>query len=250
MKLENSQIETSDIETKAILRDLITTSPGHSQRLVIFDLDSTLFCVAPRTQQILRDFASIKEHQIAYSHECQKLKDIQTTPSDWGIREALERADIHTNSNFLVSVRQYWRKHFFSNDYLHLDQPYEGAIQFVNAVAQAGNEILYLTARDHKKMWDGTVKSLAQHGFPLPSGKVKLQLKPDPALSDAEFKTRWIGDLSTRPINLFYFENEPVIIEEVRAHFVSVKIIFMDSVHSGRRPSPTGLPTLKMKFEW
>src|SRR5690606_14795010 len=139
-------------DTKSILSDLVTPSPESSSRLVIFDLDSTLFCVAPRTQQILRDFASIKENQSAYPLECQKLSDIQTTPYDWGVREALERAEIHTNSAFLASLRQHWRKHFFSNDYLHLDQPYEGAVQFVNAVAQAENEILYLTARDHTKM--------------------------------------------------------------------------------------------------
>ena len=46
------------------------------------------------------------------------------------------------------------------------------------------------------------------------------------------------------PDEVYFFENEPLIIGSVNKHLPAVKIIFMNSTHSSKRPSPTHLPTI------
>ena len=111
------------------------------RRLVLFDLDSTLFCVSHRTQKILRDFADQKEHQNQFPKECLQLSQIETTQADWGIRQALDRAGIRSTASFFFELRKYWTQHFFSNHYLYVDQPYEGAVDYVHRVKKGGHQI-------------------------------------------------------------------------------------------------------------
>lgn len=235
-------------DIQKLLKQLTLPLPPGRQRLVIFDLDSTLFCVSYRTQQILRDFARQESVQREQPELARALAEIITTPRDWGIRQAVNRTGIEVSVENFKKMRDFWAHRFFSSDYLYLDQPYAGAVEFVNKVAESGARLLYLTARDIDRMWNGTVKSLAACGFPAPSEKVKLCLKPDQRLSDAEFKAQIISELCPREEEIWYFENEPVIIQDVQKICDKVNIVFVDSVHSGRAESPTDLPVLPMDF--
>lgn len=217
--------------------------------LAVFDLDSTLFDVSPRTQAILRDLASLPETQGKYPEEVGKLSEIQTHPKDWGIRVALERSQIRSTLDFFETVRNFWVEHFFGNQYLHHDQLYDGALEFVQQIHEAGARIKYLTGRDQARMGEGTLRVLKDWNFPLEDQKKHLILKPHRSMEDARYKTDRLLELSTRYGEVWFFENEPVIIDMVRKEAPQIKIVFVDTVHSGKGTAPEGLPSIRSSFK-
>lgn len=216
---------------------------------IFFDLDSTLFNVSHRTQAILRDFANTPKMQELYPAECEKLKTIRVLDDDWGIRTVLERSQIQSELRFFESVREFWMNHFFSNRYLIHDQPYEGAVEFVRQLKSQGADIAYLTGRDRPRMETGTVESLRKWNFPLETPEQQLFMKPSAYMNDGEFKRDFMLQADKNsPSELWLFENEPVIIDLLIKNVPRLKIVFMDTVHSGRAEPPTGLPVIKTNF--
>lgn len=217
-----------------------------AQSLVVFDLDSTLFDVSPRLEKVLLDFAKIPEHQREFPKQIEFFKNIQILKQDWGIREILIRAGLEGHHHdFQNKVRQYWIKHFFSNDALVHDVPYAGAVEFVQSLSAIGADIIYLTGRDIHRMGDGSKKSLRQWGFPLDELTQRLILKPHQGLDDAAFKNDWFMSLPKNKYEkIWYFENEPVNINLIRKARPEVEIIFFDSTHSGEATPPDDLPRI------
>lgn len=215
----------------------IYNSPEH-ERLCVFDLDSTLYNVSPRTQKILQDYAHENESNPLFKAQKERLKTIQVHSTDWGIRESLIREGIEGPLDFFESVRNYWRERFFSNHYLKYDKPYPGAIEFVQALAHLKIPIFYLTGRDRPDMFEGTVESLKQWGLPLTDKSKNLLMKPEKKFGeDEDYKVQVLKQLLADYKSIYFFENEPVIINQVIKHCPTVKIIFMDTVHS-RREDP------------
>ncbi len=215
--------------------------------LAVFDLDSTLYNVTKRSQRILHDFSNDPKMINSFPIETEILREIETRHDDWGIRQAIERSGI-TNPEFFSTIRDYWLEHFFSSPYLAHDLPYAGAVDFVNDLHLAGADIMYLTGRDQQQMHKGTVASLKQWGFPIEVERVKLHLKPNKNMVDSEYKHDILEPPHTDKRKIFFFENEPVIINKVLNSLPKIEIIFMDSVHSGRENSPDQLKSLNMSF--
>lgn len=214
--------------------------------LIVFDLDSTLFDVSPRLQQILHDFAYRPENQKLYPESCEVLKTIEMQRSDWGIRNALIRAGLDQHSSeFHKAVKQYWIDSFFTNHYLQYDRPYAGAVEFVQKVAQLGTEIVYLSGRDRPGMEKGTIEVLEKWKFPLDGKKAKVALKPQKGLDDAEFKRDWFLAIPREAFaQVWFFENEPLNVNAIRAHFDHIDIIFFESTHAGKAEPPSDLPKI------
>ena len=214
---------------------------------VVFDLDSTLFCVTPRTQAIVNDLLLNVDLKQKFPTEMQVLSNLQFYPTDWGLKQAMERTHLPLSQNFIKSVRQHWSRHFFSNQYLDFDIIYPGADLFVQTVKKLGAEVFYLTGRQLDLMYEGTVKNLNRFQFPLSTNR-HLNMKPPGHSSDEDFKTLWFKSEHQKYKNFWFFENEPVIIEQVRVHTPSVKIVFVNSTHSGKAPAPQGLPSIGMEY--
>lgn len=235
-----------------ILDEILATAQAAQQTqqksLAIFDLDSTLFCVSPRTQAILNSLAKDPELVEKFPNFVPQLAQLKVTPLDWGIRSVLIRHQVQGSSEFFAVVREKWAELFFSSDHLLIDKPYPGAVEFVTHLSQFGVEIRYLTGRDRPRMGDGTIQSLKKHGFPLVSLD-HLHMKPDSTRHDAEFKRDTLQGLVGSSRQTWFFENEPVIINLVQRDLPDLQIIFMDSVHSGREQPPENLPRLQMTFE-
>jgi hypothetical protein len=217
--------------------------------IVLFDLDSTLFNVISRTESIVQDFTNDKNYQSKYQNETLKLKEIKFTEKDWGLRDALIRLDIQANLAFFEDLRKYWREHFFSNHYLHKDRPYEGAPNYVKALYDNNIEVGYLTGRDAPNMKKGTLDSLDQHGFPLDDEKLLIMKSKKGIQLDENYKFEVLKKIRSNNRSIWFFENEPIILRRVEETLPDVKLIFLDTVHSGRAPSPTHLPTIKGKYE-
>lgn len=218
--------------------------------LVIFDLDSTLFRVSGRTRRILLDLSENPQELQDQAHIANDLRTIDVRENDWGIFAPLNRLGIGLTHKAFPIIRKFWRKHFFSSEYLVHDQPYPGAVNFVNQLRSEGAKIAYLTGRDYENMHKGTLKSLNQWGFPLEE-KQLLHMKPlKGSSSDERFKTEKLYDIKTSSENIWFFENEPLILNQVEKDHPEINLVFIDTVHSGRAESPTHLPTIRGKFDF
>ncbi len=213
--------------------------------LVVFDLDSTLFDVSPRLKRILHDFALMPEHQTRFPEAVEILKNVETLPSDWGVRDAVIRAGLDSHHpEFHEAMKHFWIQHFFSNEYLQFDRPFEGAVPFVQELHSLGAHIVYLTGRDVQRMGEGSVKTLKHWNFPI-DRTAQLVLKPQKGMDDAQFKSDWFAEVPKNVYErIWFFENEPVNVNLVRRQHGHVEIVFFDSTHSGKEEAPSDLPTV------
>ena len=230
-----------------ILTEIQKPFANGKKRISIFDLDSTLFDVSPRLQQILKDFAEHPNHIKKFPELVSLVAKAKPHRLDWGIKQSLERVGLeNAPREFQETIRDFWRTHFFSDDYLYHDVPYAGAVEFVNTLHRAHVEIIYLTGRDQLRMGKGSPEVLQKWNFPLNSKNAKLVLKPDRTMNDALFKKEWLTSLNKSEYsNIWFFENEPLNIIEVDQHIPEIDIIFFDSTHSGQADVPTHLPRIK-----
>ncbi|WP_413290254.1 HAD family hydrolase [Bdellovibrio sp. HCB337] len=216
------------------------------QSLAVFDLDSTLFDVSPRVERILLEFAADPVNQKRFPEQIPLLKDIRTYRKDWGFQNALQRAGLDGHHPELQeAVRDFWYTRFFSNEYLQYDLPYDGAVEYVNACANLGAEVVYLTGRDVHRMGSGSALTMKRWGFPLDDRQTRLVLKPHKSMDDAEFKTDWFAALPEKQYaDVWFFENEPVNIHHLRAQLPHVNVVFFESTHAGKAAPPEDIPKI------
>jgi hypothetical protein len=205
----------------------------------IFDLDSTLFDVSPRITKILRDFAAEPATLARFPSEAKVLSIVEPHFNDYGVKRTLERyMTEEPHPDFIQAVVEYWRKHFFGNDYLIYDLPYPGALSYVQELYEVGAEIFYLTGRDIPRMGPGTIESLKQHRFPLNNDNSNLILKPVTGADDAKFKKDFFVEMDQSIGPVWFFENEPANIHLVLEHCPHIKNLFVETVHSEKMPLP------------
>lgn len=228
-----------------ILSHIQSLSQQNKKSLAVFDLDSTLFDVSPRLERILLDFAAAPLNQKRFPEQILLLNKIKTLRTDWGIMGALERVGLDgKHPEFQEAVKSYWQQSFFSNHYLQFDKAYEGAVEYVNALKDAGAELAYLTGRDVERMGSGSLHILTEWGFPLDE-RAELILKPHRSMNDAEFKTNWFVKAEENNYEVIYFfENEPVNLVHLSERCPHVKMIFFDSTHSGKAEVPADIPKI------
>ena len=204
---------------------------------VVFDLDSTLFCVAPRTQHILRTLGTSPEFITRHPRLAEWLAAVEVRPDDYSVRAIVARFGLRLEDAAVFAVRDHWHQHFFSSDHLHRDLVYPAAAEYVRALESRGAAVWYLTGRGESRMRRGTERALREHGFPL--ADAQLLMKPSEVLTDEGFKAAALRELSSSYDVIWFFENEPVIITEVRALVPLVRVVFVRSAHSGKGTEPT-----------
>lgn len=214
--------------------------------LVIFDLDSTLFDVSPRLEKVLIDIANEPEITEKFPDVIPHFKNIKAERHDWGFVEVLKRAGVdHDHHQLFRTVKSLWAQKFFSNDYIHYDVPYEGAVSFVQKIYSLGVRLAYLTGRDVFRMERGSRDVLKKWGFPVDTQNAELVLKPQKGLDDALFKKEWIeNQIKTGYSSVFLFENEPVNINLIAQTLPLVELVFFLSTHSGKQLPPNEIDTL------
>ena len=213
----------------------------------VFDLDSTLFCVSPRSQAILRELSIQDWFRQKFPDASRVLASVEILPTEYGIKSALVRSGVQPTPGLVEQVVTFWRERFFSNTHMHHDLTYPGAQDFVRRVHEGGADVYYLTGRNESKMREGTMRNLTSWKFPdVPLERVMMKLDSEEA--DHVFKERRLKDLSLNYKHIWFFENEPVIIHHVRRELPGVHIVFVESTHSGKADPPTDLLTVRMDF--
>lgn len=219
-----------------ILTEARQASLKNEKFLACFDLDSTLFDLTFRVEAIVEAFARDADSLKRFPEECRRLDAIKFERTDWGIGEALDRLGLTEKKHpeFCHELHKYWASWFFSDHYLHHDDPLPGSVDYVRQLEKFGADIMYLTGRDAPRMKVGTEKSLLDSGFPFGTPKAKLILKPVAALDDAAFKVTILKEASHHYSKVWLFENEPVNLNLVAKMCPEIGLVFIDSTHSGR----------------
>ncbi len=213
---------------------------------IYFDLDSTLFDVKPRVKRIISEFGHLESTLAKFPVAAKILRKIEQVAESYHIRDHLKHFGLEEESHELhKDLLHYWNHKFFHSEYLLEDVPYKGAVEYVNRLFGAGAEIVYLTGRDTERMKQGSFESLKKWKFPIDSQNAKLVLKPNKELDDAEFKRDHFLTVHLAGQPIWFFENEPHNIHLILRDCPYVKIIYFESVHSGKSDPPLGLPTIK-----
>ena len=240
-------LKTKTRSTQENLKKALQISDQKRELAVfVFDIDSTLFCMKYRTQaiinQALQEDFLLKE----FTQYSKKISEIKVTETDWSIVEILSRYGV-TDKKLVQKMEFYWRRSFFSNQYLYLDQPYEGAVDFLKKLSKS--TIYYLTARNYERLRQGTLKSLNKWGFPLQKESHLIMKKTSKETeTDKEYKTQYLELLSKEFESICFFENEPVILNQVSRSLAHVHLFWMNSTHSRREKAPHKALKLSMNY--
>ena len=218
----------------------------------IFDLDSTLFNVEFRTRQILSEFANDLGLKKKYPEASKQIIKIKNLPSEYHFAKSLEHLQLSDQTpEFYKEIYAFWKFRFFNSLYLKYDQPYDGAVIYVQRLFSLGARILYLTGRDVDRMGEATYASLVRWKFPLDSkspleaGRAHLVLKSHKSIDDALFKKDFVKLFDPKGGPVWFFENEPVNIHLVMEHASHVKVVYFDSIHTGEAEAPPQLPVIQ-----
>ena len=190
-----------------------------------------------RKQAIIRSCLEEEAFCEKFSQHSDTIKKIEVTVKDWAVKEVMSRYGFSPTDPVVAAIFKIWEDKFFTNHYLHFDRPYDGCVHFVQSIFQKGVKVVYLTARKRVSMLEGTLKSLKQWGYPLEDEK-NLLMKEELEMEDSVYKALHLEKFSSHFNTIAFFENEPVILNEVTRRLPQVYLFWMDSTHSHREHPP------------
>ena len=173
----------------------MAAADGGIPPIVVFGVDGALYDARSRTLQILLDYAELVETE---DPELTEALNLLTTESiHYLLSDTLRECSI-THAEVVHDITNFWREHFYSDEYALLDEPVPGAVEYVQTLYRAGAGIVYLSGRDIPGMLLGTIASLRNHGFPVAEVGVQVVLKPDATLGTEEFKRAILPKIGLR----------------------------------------------------
>jgi hypothetical protein len=209
---------------------------------VVFDLDSTIFDVKPRSLRILKEFALSKEARAISAEMAEWSLSLPAYRLLYTLEESAKEnsapADEKLRKQYLQAAFQFWLKRFFTNEYLAIDQPTLGAVEYVNRIVDAGAIAVYLTGRDWPGMGKGTRSMLEQNGFPMSERCSELFMKPNFQMDDAEYKDEALRDLRSTSHTIALFDNEPANFHVFEKNFPEAWLVLFHSNCSQKEAKP------------
>ncbi len=210
---------------------------GQKKPVLIFDIDSTIFNVSPRNQDIFDLFCSI--HKAKNPILLKISSSYQLKYTDWGLNPYLNM--IPNNDSLKKEAHSFWKNHFFSGTFLFSDKPYKGIIPLIKLLYSKNSLILYLTGRDDHRMRKATLLQLRHWGLPLDTEK-NLITKPHKKMNDGEYKNKALLRIFKIYFkhSIFFFDNEPSVLKHcLFPELNNYTPIFINSTHSARsKPEP------------
>ncbi len=229
-----------------ILKSVLKEASQADAGLAIFDLDSTLIDVRHRMLQIFKDFVNLERIKKLFPKAFDVISSTSSLlPSNYFIEDHMKDLNLDGLGDvFIEELLKFWKQSFFNNDYLKHDLPYPGALDFVKKMQDYPIKIVYLTGRDKPRMEEGTYKSLLNLGFPIDD--TQLILKPHKSMDDALYKKEVIFEFDKKHQPIWFFENEPFVVNPVFEEAPHINVIFFDSNHSQREKAANcKIPSIK-----
>ena len=201
--------------------------------IAVLDIDLTLVENAPRTRRIFELWLeSLGER---WAGVAQGLARVHTMPIVFGVRENLSALGVDDEALQREGLR-FWFEKFFDDQICRLDVALEGAVEAVEALAERGVTIAYLTARP-AWMREGTVETLARLGFPVCTVGTLLVMKPDMEISDHAYKTQAMDWLKALGGVIVAADNEPGHCNAMRGAFGDARVLHVNTRHSSGAPA-------------
>ncbi len=165
------------------------------RRVVVFDLDNTLFETRARTLVALEAYDAAR----GTAHfDGLRLDDVAADGASTAERRGLSpelQADVQA-----FWLEAFWRPESFAHDHLLVD-----VAQLVHEAHAAGAEVVYLTGRVER---EATLAQLRAVGLPLARDE-DLVTKPAVGASTATFKAEWLAAVTAREdTHLAFFATE------------------------------------------
>lgn len=199
--------------------------------VVVFDLDHTLFDNAPRTWQILTEFAERCGHAALR----QSLDRLPHLGLPYLLGETLSRCGIH-DETIHRDAFVFWRERFFTDAYQRYDVPLTGSVRFVQQLYAAGAQVTYLSGRDAPGMLVGCTEALRQHGFPVGLVRTCIVLKHDFDTPDLDFKADAVDYINTQGLVIASFDNEPGNCNLFQESWPSAANVYVRTAHAPNPP--------------
>ena len=233
--------EFHDLADEAVLERVLKEAVACEGSVILLDLDSTLYEVAPRTFKILQEWGATPE-AAQFAQVKRALASLDLSHIGYSLRDTLAAtglnlASAETKAAFSLA-KPFWHDRFFSSTYLKHDRAYPGAVDFVKALHATGAQLVYLTGRDEPGMGSGTREILERDGFPLDSKQVRFFLKPQREGDDHIHKVNAIVELKGRAPVLASFENEPKNVVAMYRAAPEAMHIFVHTVSSDHPAEP------------
>ncbi len=203
----------------------MAAADGGPPPLVVFGVDGALYDTRPRTLQILLEYAEAVRPEDPDVSDA--LSGLELEHVHYLLSQTLRECGI-THADLVHDVTAFWRERFHTDDYALLDVPNHGAVEYVQAIHDAGGGIVYLAGRDVHGMLLGTITSLRDQGFPIADVGVQLVLKPDATLGTESFKRSALPRIAARGDVIGAFEAQASDCDAARAAFPEADIGLVD----------------------
>ena len=209
--------------------------------VLLLDLDSTLYHVEARSHQILKEWLDDPESR-KFGPLREKIAELRPDHIGYSLQDTFKKMGLSLEDELtkevLGSCQKFWRRRFFTNEYLAYDLAYPGTPEFVQKAHALGAEIAYLTGRDEPGMGKGTYARLASDHFPIHEPRTRLILKKNFELDDLEHKSKAAEALREIGNLVASFENEPPNLIALSDLFPEAMHVFVDTVYSERPALP------------
>lgn len=229
--VENPRI-TADEARAALTARIRAEQDQDAHPVIVYDLDATLFDNRPRVMQIIADLL-LHEEAAEFSVEVRRAAgSVTPRKMKYRLTDTLKAHGIE-DPDVLKWFEDGWFKRFFTNEYVQLDLPTPGAVEFVNQMHDIGVRTVYLTGRDTPGMREGTHAALVQYKFPEPDGqRCILITKPTFEQPDMEYKMEVVEELKKLGTVIGVFDNEPKPMNVLTEAFPEAEHFYLDTMHS------------------
>ncbi|MCX6132081.1 MAG: HAD family hydrolase [Proteobacteria bacterium] len=219
-------------------QNAITASKASNKTpVVIFDLDDTLIDCRHRKYLVIQNFIQQEHIKRDFTKECALLTSLDWQKVQYRVLDTLKQEGID-DSQFCELMLRFWRQQYFTYDYLLKDQPFRGALDYVEYCHNAGAIVVYLTGRDEPGMGLGTRDSLQKLGFPVKGPQVEFILKPNPLDPDFEFKVAALEQIDLLGEVIAALENELVNLNAMAARFPEAAVYWRKTLYMPNPPLP------------
>ncbi len=186
MTLEHMDLVSADCILQEVVQKIPSIKKNKIMPFGIFDIDGTILDPFPRQ-------LAVYEEILAPKFNLPPIHEIDVRSKPYFIGDLVP--ELKNDSTKYKAAVEVFLEHFLSTEYLHLDQPYPGASDFVQELRKSGLGIIYLTSRHlngKNSMADMTIQTMGDLGFPIgPSNEVLFGFKSNQIDDDIEFKRKF-----------------------------------------------------------
>lgn len=205
--------------------------------LAVFDVDDTLIDCRYRKSLVFKAFAAQPEVQERWPDESEKLLAFNWQNLCYRVADNLKLIKV-SRADFGDALFQFWLKHYFTYPYLIQDRAFPRAQSFVKHCEELGAHIVYLTARDHMGMYQGTIESLKSLGFPMHPPRTHVMLKAEFSMSDHHFKVGALEQIASLGDVVASFENELINLNAMAERFPEALMYWRKTLYAPDPPAP------------